>query len=160
MKKAAPRVGDLEPLEEEILPLHVHAIADNAFRNMMHRIQMEWHSSSHIKNKNGNPESSSREEQQQHRRHHQSILVSGESGAGKTDTTKYIMKYLAALSQRATMAATVGQRAYLLPWRQDEQQRQRSILSFEMFKLEYGYLSHCQMLMHHRMKWLPLLTCC
>ncbi|GAX11447.1 hypothetical protein FisN_22Lh131 [Fistulifera solaris] len=77
---------------DDLLPPHVYAIADNSFRNMMRGLEM---SVSSKKNTN------------------QSILVSGESGAGKTVTTKYIMKYLAALSQRAHQSASGRTRAYL-----------------------------------------------
>jgi myosin-5 len=59
---------------------HVYAIADEAFRNMMR--SFDDHS------KLGGSGD-------------QSILVSGESGAGKTVTTKIIMRYLATLSQRS-----------------------------------------------------------
>jgi ABC-type dipeptide/oligopeptide/nickel transport system ATPase component len=59
------------------LPPHVYESAHVAFRSMMDSLDM-----------NGNITSN------------QSILVSGESGAGKTVTTKHIMRYLASLSQR------------------------------------------------------------
>jgi len=56
-------------------PPHIYAIAEDAYRSMMRSLQ--------------------------HKKENQSILVSGESGAGKTVTTKIIMRYLATLSQRS-----------------------------------------------------------
>ena len=57
-------------------PPHVYAIAEDAYRSMMRSI------TANVQN--------------------QSILVSGESGAGKTVTTKIILRYLATLSQQST----------------------------------------------------------
>jgi len=62
------------------LPPHVYTTADDAFRSMMRNLE----------DKVVNP--------------NQTILVSGESGAGKTVTTKLIMQYLAKLSKRSVAA--------------------------------------------------------
>jgi myosin V len=64
------------------LPPHVYAIADDSFRDMMRKLEESL----------GQTVGQGCD---------QSILISGESGSGKTVTTKIVMKYLAALSQRA-----------------------------------------------------------
>ncbi|RHY51827.1 hypothetical protein DYB38_005640 [Aphanomyces astaci] len=73
------RHGMLQALgdEESTVPPHVFGVADTAFRSLTAPLT-------------GRPQN-------------QSILVSGESGAGKTETTKFIMKYLAAVSQSQSM---------------------------------------------------------
>jgi myosin-5 len=76
------------------LPPHVYAIADASFRNMMRTLEDALDTNDQT---NAN----------------QSILVSGESGAGKTVTTKFVMKYLAALSQRSAVLQQREPRAHI-----------------------------------------------
>jgi myosin V len=85
------------------LPPHVYSIADHAYRDMMRN----WEDGTNA---------------------HQSILVSGESGSGKTVTTKFVMKYLAGLSvrhQQPTIRAheLVKQQTKLLTKTKQQQQR-------------------------------------
>ena len=76
------------------LPPHVYQIADASFRSMMRKIEASLEDPDAVDA-------------------NQAILVSGESGAGKTVTTKFVMKYLAALSQRASAPHVPAKRAYL-----------------------------------------------
>jgi myosin-5 len=73
--------------DENPLPPHVYGIADRSFRIMMQTIE-DGKSAAAKRSKSGVLTD-------------QSILVSGESGAGKTVTTKFIMQYLATLSQKS-----------------------------------------------------------
>ena len=58
-----------------VLPPHVYAVGDRAYRDMR----------SHARS--------------------QSLIVSGESGAGKTETCKYLMRYLTAIASRSAASA-------------------------------------------------------
>ena len=76
------------------LPPHVYAIADISYRNMMRKLEENLGGKASLQA-------------------NQSILVSGESGSGKTVSTKFLMKYLAALSQRSSELHAPEKRAYL-----------------------------------------------
>ena len=76
--------------DEETLSPHVYDLADATYRSMMLKMDVEGSGS-------GSGRGGSKA-------CNQSILVSGESGAGKTVTTKFIMQYLATLSERRAEA--------------------------------------------------------
>ena len=63
----------------DTLPPHVFAISENAFVNL------------------------------QSERKDQTILVSGDSGSGKTESTKFMMQYLAAVSNHTAVTASTEQ---------------------------------------------------
>jgi myosin heavy subunit len=85
------------------LPPHVYATADDAFRSMMRNLEDQ------VANPN------------------QTILVSGESGAGKTVTTKIIMQYLAKLSKRSVAAVVSRQVSARFEYISSPQGAQRSM---------------------------------
>ena len=85
------------------LPPHVYQAADDAYRAMMRGMDMDKFLKRGRNSKSLSSSSSSRnlkKDKEFEMPTNQSILVSGESGAGKTVTTKIVLNYFAMLSRK------------------------------------------------------------
>ena len=76
------------------LPPHVYAIADAAYRDMM-TVIMQYSYPSSSTSLDGNTAN-------------QCILISGESGAGKTESTKIVLRYLTTVGSNSGVANCTG----------------------------------------------------
>ena len=102
-----------ENMESVRLPPHAYLTADDAYRAMMRGIEMNLASSTSA----GRRELATAAKSQRNKNKglgedfetpmNQSILVSGESGAGKTVTTKIVLNYFAMLSEVADKKAGI-----------------------------------------------------
>jgi len=90
-------------IETKKLPPHAYLTADDAYRAMIRGIEMGIGGASQRREAKSRAKKAGQEDSEAPM--NQSILVSGESGAGKTVTTKIVLNYFAMLSKIADQKA-------------------------------------------------------
>mmetsp|Transcript_19506 Transcript_19506/g.38265 ORF Transcript_19506/g.38265 Transcript_19506/m.38265 type:complete len:1975 (-) Transcript_19506:115-6039(-) len=93
---------------EKRLPPHAYLTADDAYRAMMRGIENSF-STGASANRKSHRRGEVKSQDDNETPTNQSILVSGESGAGKTVTTKIVLNYFAMLSKLASANNNTGE---------------------------------------------------